>query len=105
MDSMSLKGICLKPGTRGEKPQCTAGLPVADSVASVRPWKLPSITTTTGSETFLALACRRANFKAASFASAPELQKKARSIPDIEQSFSPNLSCQSILNRLEVCIN
>ena len=37
--SMSFSGTRMKPSTSGSKPFCTLGLPVADSVAMLRPWK------------------------------------------------------------------
>ncbi len=46
--AMSLSGTRMKPSTRGPKPACTFGLPVADSVAIERPWKARSYTTTSG---------------------------------------------------------
>ncbi len=37
--SMSFRGTRTKPSTSGSNPLCTFGLPVAESVASERPWK------------------------------------------------------------------
>ena len=39
--AMSLNGTCRKPSGIGWNGSCFAGWPVAASVASVRPWKLP----------------------------------------------------------------
>ena len=52
----SLSGTRTKPGTSGSKPACTLRLPVADSVASVRPWQAFSITMIAGSATPLLVA-------------------------------------------------
>src|SRR3954467_13119851 len=47
--SRSLSGTRTKPCTSGSKPACTLRLPVADSVASERPWNAFSITMMAGS--------------------------------------------------------
>ena len=60
------------PGTSGPKPSHFAGCPVAESAPSVRPWKPPSSATIRVRPVAL-----RAILSAASFASAPELQKNA----------------------------
>jgi hypothetical protein len=44
----SSNGTRTKPETSGSKPACTLRLPVADSVAMVRPWNAFSITTIAG---------------------------------------------------------
>ena len=61
------------PGTSGPKPSHFDGCPVAESAPSVRPWKPPSSATIRVRPVAL-----RAILSAASLASAPELQKKAR---------------------------
>ena len=40
--SMSFSGTRMKPSTSGPKPACTLGLPVAERVAMLRPWKAAS---------------------------------------------------------------
>ncbi len=69
---------------------------MAESVASVRPWKLPSMTTTVGTATPRRRPCRRASLIAASLASAPELQKKAASIPASAHSRPASVSCSGM---------
>src|SRR5260221_2808444 len=65
-DSMSLNGTRTKPGTSGSNPCCTLRLPVAESVASVLPWKALSMTTIPGLSTPLPWPYRRASLIAAS---------------------------------------
>ena len=50
---------------------------VAESEPIVRPWKAPSSTTISGSAMPRPWACLRASLIAHSFASVPELQRKA----------------------------
>ena len=86
--SISLKGPRAKPLTSGSKPACIFLLPEAVKVASVLPWKALSMTNTVGSLIPFLLPCKRANFIAASFASAPELPKNTLVMPEMSHSFS-----------------
>jgi len=70
-----------KPLTSGSKPACTLRLPVAESVASVRPWKECSITIDRGLVDVLPWPYMRAILIAHSLASAPELPKNTLSMP------------------------
>ena len=72
-DSTSLGRANEIPGTSGPKPSHFDGCPVAESAPSVRPWNPPSSATIRVRPVAL-----RAILSAASLASAPELQKKAR---------------------------
>ncbi|OGI57914.1 MAG: hypothetical protein A2V58_08110 [Candidatus Muproteobacteria bacterium RBG_19FT_COMBO_61_10] len=94
--SRSLKGTRLNPRSSGSKPAWILRLPLADRVARVRPWKLPSMTIMEGSRILRWCACRRASLMAASFASAPELQKKALSMPEIWQTAWASFSCNGM---------
>src|SRR5690606_13666976 len=77
---------------------------VADSMASVRPWKAPSkVMTRYFSGLPLAAQYLRAIFTAPSLASAPELQKKALSAKECATSFAASSSCSGDLYRLETC--
>ena len=70
----------MKPGTSGSKPCWYFSFGVADSAPSVRPWKAPRIVMmSTTSVARVSFAYFRASLMAASLASVPELQKKARS--------------------------
>ena len=71
--SRSPQATCRKPSGIGWNGSCFVGWPVAASVASVRPWKLPSALTTVWRPR---PPCLRASLMAHSFASAPELVKK-----------------------------
>ena len=77
-------------------------LVLAVNVAMVRPWKERSITMIVGNEMPLLCPCNRASLMAASLASAPELQKKALSIPDKAIKRSASSSCFLIWYKLEV---
>jgi hypothetical protein len=68
--------------TSGSKPACTLRLPVADSVARVRPWKACSMTTIAGCSMPCWWPYMRASLMAASLASQPELQKNTSSMRD-----------------------
>ena len=76
---------------------------VAVRVAMVRPWKLPSTTTIDGDLMPSLLPLSRASLMAASLASAPELQKKALSMPERSHKRLASLVCKGISYRLEVC--
>jgi hypothetical protein len=71
--------------------------PVAVTVAKVRPWKLVS-KQTNSKRPGCPRACwaLRASFSSASLASAPELQKKARSSPESEVSSSARVTWGSV---------
>ncbi len=86
----------------GSKPAWALRDPVAESVASVRPCHAFSITMMLGFSTPRWWPCRRASLIAASLASAPELQKKALSIPAIAQTFAAARSCSGTWKRLDV---
>ena len=77
----SLYGTRTNPGTSGSKPACALRLPVADSVASVRPCQACSITMIAALWTLFWWPYRRASLIAVSFASEPELQKNTSSMP------------------------
>ena len=74
------------PGSSGSNAARFAGWPVAASAPVVRPWKEPSSATIPGLPVAL-----RAYLIAASFASAPELQKNAVPPPKRADSFSREL--------------
>ena len=71
--SGSSRGTATKPGTSGANGSCLVSCGVADSAPIVRPWKAPSSTTISPPRRRL-----RASLIAASFASAPELQRNTR---------------------------
>src|SRR3990167_241775 len=96
MASMSFIGTRMKPSTRGPKPACTLGLPVAESVAMERPWKAFSYTTTSGLSMPLSWPYLRAIFSAASLASRPELQKNTFCMPDSSTSLAASCSCRGM---------
>jgi hypothetical protein len=79
-------------------------LPVADKVASERPWKAFSMTTTAGSAMPRSWPYLRATLMAASFASRPELQKNTSSRPVIAAMRSAAASWSGMRQRLEVWI-
>lgn len=85
------------------KPRRTAGPSLADKVPSVRPWNALVMTTTSGCSMPLRQPYKRASFSAVSLASAPELLKNARSIPDSSVSRLASCCCQSMLYRFDVC--
>ncbi len=93
---MSLYGTRTKPCTRGSKPACALRLPVADSVAMVRPWKALSMTMMCGSSMPLLWPYMRASLIAASLASQPELQKNTSSMPETSAMRSESLSCKGM---------
>ena len=73
-------GTWSKPGTGAPKPCRYLALPVADSMARVRPWKAPSKhSTRVRSGRPLPCIARRIIFTMPSLASAPELQKNTLS--------------------------
>ena len=76
---MSLSGTCGKPSGSGVNERVYASLPVAVTVASVRPWKAWSAEIIPYAPSRLRLPHLRASLMAASLASAPLLQKKTRS--------------------------
>ena len=81
----------------GQRPKFSwyLGWPVAVIAAKVRPWNELSAVMITGVPfaPSLVRACLRASLIAASFASAPELQKKARSAHDESTSFLASAPC------------
>ena len=78
--SRSSNGTWSKPSTFGPKPSRYLSWPPAAMVASVRPWKAPSnVTMRKRSGWPFAAWYLRAILMAASFASAPELEKKTTS--------------------------
>ena len=83
--SRSFSGTRTKPDTRGSNPACTLRLPVAERVASERPWNAFSITMIAGSAMPRSWPYLRATLIAASFASRPELQKNTSSRPVISR--------------------
>ena len=88
------------PGTSGSKGFLYSGRSVAASVAKRRPWKLPVKATISLFPDHL-----RANLNAASFASAPELQKNTRSAKDRATSSSASRSAGSVRYRFETWIS
>jgi hypothetical protein len=73
---------------------------VAARVANRRPWNDPEKATISGFPAHL-----RANLKAASFASAPELQKNTRSANERATSSAASRSAPSVRYRFETWIN
>ena len=102
--SRSLSGTRTKPCTSGSKPACTLRLPVADSVASERPWNAFSMTMIAGSAMPLSWPYLRATLIDASVASSPELQKNTSSRPVISATRSAAASWSGMRQRLEVWI-
>ena len=102
--SRSFSGTRTKPCTSGSKPACTLRLPVAERVASERPWKAFSMTMIAGSAMPRSWPYLRATLMAASFASSPELQKNTSSRPVISAIRSAACSCSGIRKRLDVWI-
>ena len=90
-DSMSFGRANAMPGTSGPKPSHFDGCPVADSAPSVRPWKPPSSATMRVRPVAL-----RAILSAASFASAPELQKNACAPPSRSERSPASRSIGSV---------
>ena len=86
------------PGSSGSKPSRFVGWPVTASAPVVRPWKLCSSAITPGFPVAL-----RAYFSAASFASAPELQKNACAPPKRSESFRASAGAGSLANRFDEC--
>ena len=74
-----------KPGTSGANGACLLSCGVAESAPNVRPWKPPWSTTKRPPGRRL-----RASFRAASLASAPELQKNT--LPPSERAVSRSAS-------------
>jgi hypothetical protein len=66
------------PGTCGANIVSQPGLPLADMVARVRPWKAPSKVTISWAPVLNRRPHFRASLMAPSLASAPELVKKTR---------------------------
>jgi len=81
MASRSFSGTLRKPGTFGSKSGSNAGLPEADIVASVRPWKAPWVVTISNAPPRWSWPHFRASLMAPSLASAPVLQRKTVSSP------------------------
>ncbi len=76
-----MSGTFTKPGTFGSNSGSKAGLPEADMVASVRPWKAPCVVTISYAPPRCFAPHLRASLIAPSFASAPLLQKNTASSP------------------------
>jgi hypothetical protein len=82
----------------GSKPSVYFGWPPTDTVNSVRPWKddrQDTMRDLCGPN--LVCAYLRASFRAASLASAPELQKKARSAKVASTRAEPRRSTGSLV--------
>ena len=92
--SILFKGTRIKPSTSGPNPACTLGLPVALSVAMLRPWKALSNTTTSGRSMPLSWPNLRASLSAASLASSPVEQKNTFVMPESATSLAANASCR-----------
>jgi hypothetical protein len=90
-DSTSFGFANENPGTSGPKPSHFDGWPVAESAPIVRPWKPPSSATIRGRAVVF-----RATFSAASFASAPELQKNACAPPKRSERSEASRSIGSV---------
>jgi len=88
-----VKGTRTKPDTSGSNLRLHLAIAVADSVASVRPWKALSITNDAGLSTPLAVAVQARSLIAASFASQAGVAEEAFSMPLIAASFSARFSC------------
>ena len=93
----SLRATCRKPAGTGSNGSRFAADQPAASVARVRPWKAPSTHTTSClAAPPRARPVRRASLMAASTASAPELQKNARSCPESAQRRSASVTEGSV---------
>jgi hypothetical protein len=103
--STSPNGTWENPGGNGWNGVCMAGLPVAASVARVRPWKPPRVATIpVAPSPRLARPHRLATLMAASLASAPELDRKTlASPPKCPTSRSASSTWGPVKYRLEVC--
>ncbi len=102
---MLLSGTWSKPGAGSPKPDRYFGLPVADSIASVRPWKAPSKQMMrVRSACPVAAWARRIILTMPSFASAPELQKNTLSANDASTSRAASRSACGTRYRLDTCI-
>jgi hypothetical protein len=97
-DSSSLRRAKVTPETSGSNGSFLPGCPVAESAPNVRPWNEPSSATTPCLPVAL-----RANFIAASFASAPELQKNAWAPPKRADRRSASPAIGSVQYRFETC--
>ena len=104
MASRSPNGARTKPPTSGSNPACALRLPVAESAAIVRPWKLCSMTMTPGHAWPRAWPYNLVIFSAPSMASAPELPKNTRSMPVKQATLPASFSCQGMRTRLPVWI-
>jgi len=88
----SVSGVAnTAPGTSGSNAARFAGWPVTESAPNVRPWNDPSSATIS-----LRPVALRAHLSAASFASAPELQKNACAPPKRSDSFCDRSSIGSV---------
>ena len=98
MASTSLNGTWEKPCSSGSKKRCTFSWPVAETVAMVRPWKESAAVMMSyrSGRPNVSRLYFRASLMAASFASAPLLQKKARSAKEWLQSSSASSICCGI---------
>ena len=86
------------PARSGANGSRFAGCPVTESEPIVRPWKPCSRAITPARPVAL-----RAYFSAASFASAPELQKNACAPPKRSDSLAASARTGSVPNRFEAC--
>ena len=102
---MLLNGTWSKPSTTGPKPSRYLALPVAASVASVRPWNAPSNTMKRKRSGLPASnIARRIILIMPSFASAPELQKNTLSANVASTSRCASRSACGMRYRLDTCI-
>ena len=83
----------MKPEGIGSNPVRAFSLPVADSVASVRPCQAFSITMVCASGSPCLWPYSRTSLIAPSLASEPELPKNTSCIPDSSQMRSASCSC------------
>ena len=90
--SMSFRGTRMKPSTSGPKPCCTFSLPVAESVAMLRPWNAFSYTTISGRSMPRSCPYLRASLSAPSLASRPVQQKNTLVMPDSSTSVAARRS-------------
>src|SRR5260370_14935 len=100
-----LSGTWSKPSTSGPKPARYFLLPVAASMARVRPWKAPSKQMMRNfSPRPVSAIALRIILTMPSLASAPELQKNTLSANEFATSRSARRSAPGMRYRLETCI-
>jgi hypothetical protein len=90
-EATSFRRAKVTPASSGSNATRFSGWPVAASVAAVRPWNEPSSATIPGLPVAL-----RAYLSAASFASAPELQKNDAAPPKRWDSSAASLAIGSV---------